>query len=82
MKSYADTSFLVSPYVPDAHSAAASAAMKQARSEVMITAFGEVELLNAIQLRVFRKELTRAQAKSAARAFQDDLLSEIGGRLE
>jgi predicted nucleic acid-binding protein len=73
LKSYADTSFLVSLYVPDAHSAAASAAMKQARGEVMITVFGEVELLNAIQLRVFRRELTPAQAKSAAHAFEDDL---------
>ena len=77
MKSYAGTSFLVSLYVPDAHSAAASAAMKQARGEVMITAFGEVELLNAIQLRVFRGELTSAQARSAARAFQDDLCNGV-----
>jgi hypothetical protein len=79
LKSYADTSFLVSLYVPDAHSEAASAAMKQARGEVMITPFGEVELLNAIQLRVFRGELTPAQARSAARAFEDDLSSGVFG---
>ena len=73
MKAYADTSFLVSLYVPDTHSQAAAAAMKRVTETVLITALCEVELMNAIQLRVFRKELSAHQAGQAARAFEEDL---------
>jgi predicted nucleic acid-binding protein len=73
LKSYADTSFVVSLYVPDVHSPAAIAAMGKTGGPVLITALIEVELCNAIELRVFRKELTGQQGKAAAQAFEEDL---------
>ena len=68
MSTYADTSFLVSLYVLDGNSASASAQMKQAKLPILLTAFGELELTNAIALRLFRKELLPSKVK-AARAF-------------
>jgi predicted nucleic acid-binding protein len=73
LKSYADTSFLVSLYVPDVHSAPAISAMGRIKESVLITAFSEVELCNAIALRIYRKEITELQAKAATRAFEQDI---------
>ncbi len=70
---YADTSFLVSLYTPDANSPLAAAEMKQAKTVFLLTAFGEVELTNALELRLFRKELDPAQVRQANLAFQSDL---------
>lgn len=39
----------------------------------LITTLGKIEVINALQLRVFRKELTPAQAKVASDTFEDDL---------
>lgn len=36
--------------------------------------FGELEFFNALELRVFRKELTATQVKTAQKAFQTDIL--------
>jgi hypothetical protein len=70
LKVYADTSFLVSLYSQDAHSARAAAEMSRFRGEVILTTLGELELTNALQLQIFRKEATedevcRARAKFA-----------------
>ncbi|MFZ0886003.1 MAG: type II toxin-antitoxin system VapC family toxin [Candidatus Acidiferrales bacterium] len=73
MKSYADTSFLVSLYILDANSVQAAAHMSRATLPVLITTFGELELLNAISLRVFRKELGARQAKAARSLIASDL---------
>ncbi len=72
MTDYADTSFLVALYVPDVNSAKAAARMKQLELPVLITPLGELELLNALQLRLFRKELQPAQARAARAAFRSD----------
>lgn len=45
MSAYADTSFLVSLYTPDANSASAAAQMKRLRTPFFLTPFGEFELL-------------------------------------
>lgn len=71
MIGYADTSFLVSLYLPDVHSPAAWAAMKS-RPSLFLTPLHELELINAIQLAVFRKLISRAQAKSVLRDFEQD----------
>jgi predicted nucleic acid-binding protein len=73
LNAYADTSFLVSLYVLDANSAQAAARMSRATLPVLITAFGELELLNAILLRVFRKELAAHHAKAARALIAADL---------
>ena len=73
MKIYVDTSFLVSLYSPDANSAAAARTMQASPAERFVTAFGELELVNALGLRLFRKEITAEQAKSSLKNFESDL---------
>ena len=51
--------------------------MQASRGDHLITTFAELELLNALQLRVFRKELSNAQAKAALQAFEADLQNRI-----
>ena len=65
MSAYADTSFLVSLYVLDANSALAATQMKQAKLSILLTPFGELELTNAILLRLFRRELLPSKVKAA-----------------
>jgi predicted nucleic acid-binding protein len=72
---YADTSFLVSLYSPDVHSTAASATIARLRATVFLTPLGELELLNALQLRVFRKEATASQIRLAGVQLQDHIAS-------
>ncbi len=71
MNGFADTSFLVSLYLPDVHSPAAWAVMKS-RPRLFLTPLHELELVNAIQLAVFRKFIGRTQAKSVLRDFELD----------
>lgn len=49
--------------------------MGQVSGPVLITPFGEVELSNALQLRVFRKSQTQQEALTANRAFEQDILN-------
>jgi predicted nucleic acid-binding protein len=71
MIGYADTSFLVSLYLPDVYSPAAWAAMKS-RPSLLLTPIHELELVSAVQLAVFRKLIGRAQAGSVLRDFEQD----------
>ena len=77
MSTYADTSFLVSLYVLDGNSASASAQMKQAKLPILLTAFGELELTNAIALRLFRKELLPSKVKAARALLAKDLVDGV-----
>ena len=73
MSAYADTSFLVSLYVLDANSARAAAQMKQVALPVLLTALGEVELSNALYLRLFRNELVASKIGAAQALFAKDI---------
>jgi len=73
LKAYADTSLLVSLYSPDANSAAAARYIQHSRDIFLFTAFGELELTNALELRVFRRELAAAEVKRALAALSDDI---------
>jgi predicted nucleic acid-binding protein len=73
LKIYADPSFLVSLYSPDANSAAAARTMQASTGDRFVTAFGELEVVNAFGLRVFRKEVSAAQAQSSLTDFEKDL---------
>ena len=73
MKIYADTSFLVSLYSPDANSAAAAKTMQASSGDRFVSVFGELEVVNAMGLRVFRKEVSAAQAQSSLTDFEKDL---------
>jgi predicted nucleic acid-binding protein len=74
---YADTSFLASLYVPDANSSAAVAAARLLRFPLVLTPLGEFEFANSLALRVFRKELTAAQAASVLAHFRQDITAGI-----
>lgn len=77
MKCYADTGLLCSLYAPDAHTTAAIARMKQARAALPLVWLHQLELRNALRLRVFRKEITPAQRDAALNAFLADAASGI-----
>jgi predicted nucleic acid-binding protein len=78
MRVYADSSFLVSCYLPDANTPRAKAFLLGHGDPFPFTALHDLEVVNAIQLGVFRHVLTEEQAKAAVEAIQDDLQ---GGRL-
>jgi predicted nucleic acid-binding protein len=73
LKIYADTSFLVSLYSPDANSAAAARTMQASTGDRFVTSLGELEVVNALGLRVFRKEVSAVQAQSSLTDFEKDL---------
>jgi len=71
---YPDTSFLVALYVPDANSAEAVRRMQeQTGATFLLSDLAELELTNALQQRLFRKELKTAEIQAAQRAFREDL---------
>jgi predicted nucleic acid-binding protein len=63
---YADSSFLVSLYIADANSTAAAAEMPRLRLPIMVTSLGELELENAIQLRIFRNQIASRERRPLA----------------
>ena len=77
MKAYCDTSFLVSLYTPDANSQAAAAEARRSTITLFISPLGELEFTNALQLRVFRRELTKAEASAAYALIQEDLAAGV-----
>jgi len=66
LSAYADTSFLVSLYVADSNSAVAASEMAGLPFPMMLNSLGELELDNAIQLRVFALEMRRARVQYSA----------------
>lgn len=77
MNIYADTSFLVSLYVHDAHSARAVAHLQNATPPILLNSLGELELANAISQLLFRRVLTAAQAKATQALVRSDMGSGI-----
>jgi predicted nucleic acid-binding protein len=73
LKVYADPSFIVSLYSPDANSAAAARTMQASSGDRFLTTFGELEVINAMGLRIFRKEVSPGQAQSSLVEFEKDL---------
>ncbi|MGB6474652.1 MAG: type II toxin-antitoxin system VapC family toxin [Candidatus Sulfotelmatobacter sp.] len=73
MKIYADASFRLFLYSPDANSAVAGQTMQASGGERYVTVFGELEVLNALHLRVFRKELSGSQVQSSLSDFEKDM---------
>ena len=70
---YADASFLVSLYVPDFNSGAAVRATRAAKQPILVTTLGELEVVNALGLRVFQREMSASQAQGPLENFQADL---------
>ncbi len=71
MTAYADTSFFVSLYIEDSHSAAAEAMMSLNRS-VWFTALHYAECAHAISQQVFRGKLSATSAEQVYRNFERD----------
>lgn len=63
----------MSLYSPDANSAIAARTMQTSNGDRFVTTFGELEVANALRLRVFRKELTEEQTRASLRDFEKDL---------
>lgn len=72
MKVYADTSFLVSLYYLDAHSAEAARRVNPG-PKLFLTPLAELELVNALQLRVFRGEASPAEIHAARKELDGDI---------
>lgn len=51
--------------------------MQLSRGSHFISALVELEVVNALELRVFRKEISSSQAKSSLRDFEKDVLGGI-----
>ena len=73
MSAYADTSFLASLYSPDAKSVEVSKLMQRVELPMLLSRFGELELENALQLRVFRKQALPHELREARAAIRADL---------
>ncbi len=70
---YADTSFLFSLYVPDANSSAAAKIMKRIGPPLVATDFAEFEFINALNWRIFRKELRASEVQAVLLSFSMDV---------
>jgi predicted nucleic acid-binding protein len=70
---YADTSFLFSLYVPDANSSAAAATMKRVKPPLVATDLAEFEFINALNWRIFRKELRASEEQAVLLSFSKDI---------
>jgi predicted nucleic acid-binding protein len=73
MKAYADTGFLCSLYAPDAHTRRAVARMASQSLPLPFVWLHQLELRNALRLRVFRAEITPAQRDASLNAMLTDL---------
>lgn len=77
VKVYADTSFLASLYFQDAHSAEAERRVRQSSPIFFLTPLSELELVNALQLRVFRGEASPSEIRAAKGDLDRDMGSGV-----
>lgn len=77
MGAYADTSFLVAAYLPEADSTRVLEWLQRARAPLPFTPLHRHELRTAIRLRVFRGEITGEQRQQAFQDIESDLADGI-----
>jgi predicted nucleic acid-binding protein len=82
MNAYADTGFICSLMAPDANSDAALKCMVKHALPLSWTWLHDLEFRNAMRLRVFRKELTIAEADFTIGLLLSDLASGVYRREE
>ena len=73
MSHYADSSFLASCYIVDAHTPHAKTTLAQIHAPLAFTSLHALEVRNAFQLGVFRGLLSAAEAQAAWANLQTDL---------
>jgi predicted nucleic acid-binding protein len=78
---YADSSFLVSPYVQDAHKAEFLRRIAK-RPAIWLTPFQKAEVASALSLHVFYQKLTPDAARRAWQEFQEDISAGVWVRTE
>lgn len=77
MNAYPDTGFLCSLYAPDAHTARAVSRMKRQALPLAYTWLHQLELRNALRLRVFRGEITPTQRDASLNTLLADLAAGV-----
>ena len=74
---YADTSLLVSLYLADANTPQALASVAASGRPLLLTSWQQFELENALQLRLFRRESSRADLAEAETRLTEDLAAGV-----
>ena len=74
---YLDTSFMVSLYSQDANSTAAIGLIHQIQGIRVISPVVVLEAVNAFELRVFRREITRSEANRSQGDLERDIESGV-----
>lgn len=77
MTAYADTGFLCSLYARDAHTARAIARMQRQRLPLAFTWLHQLELRNALRLKIFRRDATVDQSTASVNAVLADLAAGV-----
>jgi predicted nucleic acid-binding protein len=75
LKVYADTSFLVSLYCPDVHSVRAVQEVRRSKPSILLSPLTELELGNALELRIFREEASSIEIRAARAEMQKHIQS-------
>lgn len=73
MSLYIDTGILVKSYIFEADSQEAIAIIEAAGDPLIFSHFHAIEIPNAIRLKRFRREITKAQETAAIRVFRADI---------
>jgi predicted nucleic acid-binding protein len=73
LKIYLDSSFIVSLYSIDSYSPPALELMGESDGQHLITVFAELEVMNAFELRHFRKEITADETQRSRSNFESDI---------
>lgn len=74
---YLDSSLITSMYCPDANTEQALSLIARATDALATSVLGEFETLNALRLRIFRREISARQAASSLRCLEDDLAAGV-----
>jgi predicted nucleic acid-binding protein len=74
---YLDTSFVVSLYSPDSNSTPAIGLIQQIPGLRLISPIVILETVNAFELRIFRREITRSEANRSLNDFDRDVQAEV-----
>lgn len=82
MSAYADTSFLISLYTPDAHSPAATERMENQPLPLFWTRLHTAEFRNGIRLRQFRNELEMSEVGQVFVTQESDCADGVYTKLE
>jgi len=72
MRTYLDSSLVVSLYAADANSIAAVAALLHCLDTPVLSVFCELEVMNALSAKAFRNEISIQESKLAIDAFERD----------